>query len=371
MVKKWTEGARSVLLAPSAEAMPKTLHELLKVMVEKRASDLHITAGSPPMLRIDGSLTPVTDTPLSPEQSQAICYEILTQEHIMKFEQDLELDLGFNIKNLARFRANVYWQQHTVAGSFRQIAFQIPSFQQLGLPLLVENLSYKPNGLILVTGTTGSGKSTTLAAMINAMNQTKPWHILTVEDPIEYIFTPQKCLIDQREVGKDTMSFQNALKYALREDPDVVMVGELRDLETIRFALTLAETGHLVLTTLHTNSAVQSIDRIIDVFPAHQQDQVRVQLSFVLQGILCQQLVPKMEKGRCLALETLIPTPAIRNLIRENKSHQVYAQMQMGQTETGIQTMNQSLAGLVRSKIIYKEDAIDHSLDIEELKKLL
>ena len=273
--------------------MPATLNELLKTMVEKGASDLHIGAGTPPLIRVDGDLQPLGDASLTAEQAQNICYEILSQEQIMKFEHDLELDLSFPVKNLARFRGNVFWQQHAVTGVFRQIPYKIPSFDTLGIPAVVQELAYKPHGLVLVTGTTGSGKSTTLAAMINALNDSEAIHIITVEDPIEFAFTSKKALIHQREVGKDTASFQNALKYVLREDPDVVMIGEMRDLETVRAAITIAETGHLVFATLHTNSAVQSIDRIIDVFPAHQQDQIRVQLSFFLQGILSQQLIAK------------------------------------------------------------------------------
>lgn len=351
--------------------MAQTLHDLLKLMVEKKASDLHIGAGAPPMIRIDGSLLPVADKSLTDEQAQTLCYEILTQEQVMKFEQDLELDLGFSLENIARFRANFYWQKHAVTGAFRQIPFSVPSFEELGLPAAIQNLAYKPHGLVLVTGTTGSGKSTTLAAMINAMNKTKPWHIITVEDPIEFIFKPEKCLIHQREVEKDTQSFKNALKYILREDPDVVMIGEMRDLETIQAALTIAETGHLVLATLHTNTAVQTIERIVNVFPAHQQEQVRIQLSFVLQGILSQKLLPKTDKGRCLALEIMLPTPAIRNLIRENKVHQIYAQMQMGQQETQMQTMNQSLTHLAKKKVVTKETALLASPDTDELSKII
>lgn len=351
--------------------MAQPLHDLLKTMVEKGASDLHIGAGTPPLIRVDGALQPLGDIALTPEQAQDICFEVLTQEDVMKFEQDWELDLSFPIKNLARFRANLYKQQHAVTGAFRQIPYKIPTFEDLGLPQQIQDLAYKPHGLVLVTGATGSGKSTTLAAMINAMNQIKPWHIITVEDPIEFLFTSNKCLIHQREVGKDTASFQNALKYCLREDPDVVMIGEMRDLETVRAAITIAETGHLVLATLHTNTAVQTLDRIIDVFPAHQQNQVRVQLSFVLQGILSQQLLPKVEKGRVLALEILIPNTAIRNLIRENKTHQIYAQMQLGQEATAMQTMNQSLATLVKKKIVKKEEAFPRSPEPEEFLKLI
>ena len=351
--------------------MAKILQEMLKTMVAKGASDLHISADQPPMIRIDGSLQPLQENPLNPEEAQNICYEILSHEQVMKFEQDLELDFSFAVKDTARFRGNLFRQQQSVAGVFRMIPFKMPTFEGLGLPTAVQNLAYKPNGLVLVTGTTGSGKSTTLAAMIDAMNRAKPWHSIAIEVPIEFVYTPAKCLIHQREVGRDTMSFVNGLKYILREDPDVVLVGEMRDLETIRSAITIAETGHLVLATLHTNSAVQSIDRIVDVFPAHQQSQVRVQLSFILQGILSQQLLPKTDKGRCLALEILIPTPAIRNLIRENKSHQIYAQMQLGQEATGMVTMNQSLASLAKKKLVTKEEVLGRSSDTEELKKML
>lgn len=351
--------------------MGQTLQEFLKKIVAEKASDLHIGAGMPPMLRVDGSLKPLTDEILTPERSQELCYEILTQEQIMKFEHDLELDLSFAVEDFGRFRANIFWQQQTVVGAFRHIPFEAPSFEMLGLPALVQDLAYRPHGLVIVTGATGSGKSTTLAAMINAMNQSKPWHIVTIEDPIEFVFKPKQCLIHQREVGKDTMSFQNGLKYVLREDPDVVMVGEMRDLETVRAAITIAETGHLVLTTLHTNTAVDTVDRIIDVFPAHQQPQVRTQLSFILQGILSQQLIPRIGSGRSLALEIMIPTMAIRNLIRENKTHQIYAQMQMGQEETHMLTMNQALFKLVKDRLIEKQEALDHSPDTEELSKML
>lgn len=347
-----------------------SLKNLLKEMTEKRASDLHIGAGMPPMFRIDGLLSPAAKDHLSEEGTQKLCYEILTQEQIMKFEQDLELDLGFAIPGAARYRGNLFWQQGSVTGVFRQIPFQIPSFEELGLPKIIQELAYRPHGLVLVTGTVGSGKSTTLAAMINAMNQVKPWHIITVEDPIEFVFESKKCLIHQREIGKDTQSFQNGLKYCLREDPNAVMIGEMRDLETVRAALTIAETGNLVLATLHTNTAVESVDRIIDIFPAHQQNQVRSQLSFILQGVLSQKLLPKVDKGRTLALEIMIPTPAIRNLIRENKTHQIYAQMQMGQEESGMQTMNQSLATLVKKKTVLKEEALLRSPNLEELKKM-
>lgn len=347
------------------------LIELLKTMVAKGASDLHLGAGTPPVLRIDGRLQPLSTESLSAEQVKVCCYEMLSQEQIARLERDRELDLSFAVKNEARFRANFFWQRSSIAGAFRHIPLRIPELDQLGLPPSVQALADKPHGLILVTGTTGSGKSTTLAAMIQAINRARSWHIMTVEDPIEFVFESQKSLIHQREVGQDTASFHQGLKYVLREDPDVVMVGEMRDLETISAALTIAETGHLVLTTLHTNTAMQAVERIIDVFPAHQQDQVRVQLSFTLQGVLSQQLLPKIDGGRCLALEILLPNPAIRNLIRENKAHQLYSQMQMGQAGTGMQTMNQSLSGLIKKGWIAKEEALRRSPDPEELVKLL
>ena len=349
----------------------QTLKQLLTLMVEKKGSDLHIGAGTPPMIRVDGELQNAGEGILSPHDAQTLCHEIMSQEQIMKLEEERELDFAFQIEGVSRFRANCFWQHHSVAGAFRRIPFEIFSFEQLGLPVVVKGLTEKLNGLVLVTGATGSGKSTTLATMIDAINQKDPWHIMTVEDPIEFVFESQKSLIHQREVGQDTASFSQGLKYVLREDPDVVMVGEMRDLETIAAALTIAETGHLVLTTLHTNTAMQAVERIIDVFPAHQQDQVRVQLSFTLQGILSQQLLPKVDGGRCLALEILLPNSAIRNLIRENKIHQIYSQMQMGQTETGMQTMNQSLIDLLKRGLITKESAMVYCTEIDEMKRLL
>ena len=340
-------------------------------MVEKKGSDLHIGAGTPPMIRVDGELQNAGEGILSPHDAQTLCHEIMSQEQIMKLEEERELDFAFQIEGVSRFRANCFWQHHSVAGAFRRIPFEIFSFEQLGLPVVVKGLTEKLNGLVLVTGATGSGKSTTLATMIDAINQKDPWHIMTVEDPIEFVFEPKKSMVHQCEVARDTVSFKNALKYMLRQDPDVVLIGEMRDLETIQAAITIAETGHLVFATLHTNSAAQTIDRIIDVFPAHQQTQIRTQLSFILQGILSQQLLPKTDKGRCLALEILIPTPAIRNLIRENKTHQLYAQMQMGQQETGMTTMNQSLAALAKARTINKETALGFSPDLEELKRML
>lgn len=339
-----------------------TLYDLLKMMIEKGASDLHITTGSSPRLRIDGKLVSVDHAPLLPADTKALCYSILTDAQKHKFEENSELDLSFGVKGLSRFRANVFMQRGAVAGAFRTIPFEIRGFRELGLPDIVNEMIKKPRGLILVTGPTGSGKSTTLAAMVDRINSERYDHIITVEDPIEYLHPHKKCLINQREVNADTVSFKAALRYVLRQDPDVVLIGEMRDLETIEAALTVSETGHLTLATLHTNSAVQTINRIIDVFPPHQQEQIRVQLSFVLEGIFAQQLIPKKSGiGRVLAVELLVPNPAIRNLIREDKIHQIYSMMQTGQSKFGMQTMNQSLYELYSKGVLTYEDAVGRS----------
>lgn len=348
-----------------------TLQNLLKTTIESKASDLHICAGVPPQIRVDGSLKAIPGTkPLSADESKAICYEALSEEQQKKFATMHEMDLSFSVGEKARVRANIFMHMGTVAGAFRNIAYIIPSPEELGVPDTIMKLTEKPRGLVLVTGPTGSGKSTTLAAMINRVNETRDDHIITIEDPIEYIYHPKKALINQREVGQDTDSFAGALKYILRQDPDVVLVGEMRDLETVQAAITTAETGHLVFATLHTNTAVQTIDRIIDVFPPHHQAQIRTELSFILEGVISQQLIPKIGGGRCLALETMFPTAAIRNLIRESKTHQIYSQMQMGQGASGMQTMSQSLAHLVKSETITFEDAMSFATDIDELKSL-
>ena len=337
-------------------------------MTESGASDLHISTGTPPRLRVDGKLRVMDHPPLTPTDTKALCYSILTDAQKHRFEEHNELDLSFGIKGLSRFRANIFMQRGAVAGAFRTIPFQIRTFSELGLPDIVNDLVKKPRGLILVTGPTGSGKSTTLAAMIDRINDERHEHIITVEDPIEYLHNHKKCLINQREVNADTMSFKAALKYVLRQDPDVVLIGEMRDLETIEAALTVSETGHLTLATLHTNSAVQTINRVIDVFPAHQQEQIRVQLSFVLEGILSQQLLPrKSGNGRVMSVEILVPNPAIRNLIREDKVHQIYSQMQTGQSKSGMQTMNQSLFDLYTKGLISYEEAMGRSMVPEEL----
>ena len=348
------------------------LHQLLKAMVEKGASDLHITTGSAPQLRIDGKLVPLKTTSLTPVETKQLCYSILTDAQKHKFEEESELDLSFGVKALSRFRANVFMQRGAVAGAFRTIPFKILSFQELGLPAIVADLAKKPRGLILVTGPTGSGKSTTLASIIDKINTERHEHIITIEDPIEYLHPHKNCVVNQREVGADTQGFKKALKHILRQDPDVVLIGEMRDLETIEAALVISETGHLAFATLHTNSAVQTINRIIDVFPPHQQPQVRAQLSFVLEGVLTQNLMPRAgAPGRVLAIEVMVPNSAIRNLIREDKLHQIYSQMQMGQAKFGMQTFNQSLAVLVNKHLITVDEALIRSSDPDELRGLL
>lgn len=349
------------------------LHQLLKAMVDRGASDLHITTGTPPQLRVDGELVPLPRlNPLSPVDTKQLCYSILTDAQKHKFEEENELDLSFGVKGLSRFRANIFLQRGAVAGAFRTIPFKILTFQELGLPPIVTDLTKKPRGLILVTGPTGSGKSTTLASIIDKINKDRHEHIMTIEDPIEYLHPHQNCLVNQREVGADTRSFKTALKYILRQDPDVVLVGEMRDLETIEAALVIAETGHIAFATLHTNSAVQTINRILDVFPPYQQPQVRAQMSFVLEGILSQALLSRATgTGRVLALEVLVPNPAIRNLIREDKVHQIYSQMQVGQSKFGMQTFNQSLAALLARKLISMEEAFGRTSDPEELKNMI
>ena len=349
-----------------------SLHQILKVMVEKGSSDLHVTTGSPPQLRIDGHLVPIKMNPLTPADTQTLCYSILTEAQKHKFEEAQELDLSFGVKGLARFRANLFVQRGATAAVFRQIPIRIKTMQELGLPPVVDTLARKPRGLVLVCGPTGSGKSTTLAAILDRINSETHGHIITIEDPIEYIHPHKKCLVNQREIGADTESFKGALRYVLRQDPDVVLVGELRDMETIEAGLTIAETGHLTLATLHTNSAVQSINRIVDVFPAFQQAQIRAQLSFVLEGVLCQQLVPRLNgQGREMAMEVMVPNAAIRNLIREDKIHQLYSQMQVGQSKFGMQTMNQSLLALYMKRLISLDEAMGRCSDPVEFQNML
>ncbi len=348
------------------------MHQLLKAMIEKGASDLHLTTGTPPQLRIDGKLHALKMPPLSPQDTKQLCYSVLTDAQKHRFEEGNELDLSFSVQRLSRFRGNVFVQRGNVAGAFRAIPFKILTFEQLNLPPVVEELSKRSRGLILVTGPTGSGKSTTLASILNKINEERHEHIITVEDPIEYLHPHKGCIVNQREIGSDTEGFKQALKYILRQDPDVVLIGELRDLETIEAALTVSETGHLCFATLHTNSAVQTINRIVDVFPPYQQAQIRQQLSFVLEGVMCQSLLPRANgPGRALALEVMVPNPAIRHLIRDDKIHQMYSAMQVGQGKFGMQTMNQSLASLVQRRLISMDSAIMRSPDEQELRELL
>ena len=349
-----------------------SLHQLLTLMVEKRASDLHLTVGSPPQLRLDGSLVPIKAPPLNASETRQLCYSVLTDAQKQKLEETHELDMSFGVKDLARFRANLFFQRGAVAGVFRVIPFKVMSFEELGLPPILEELTKHPRGLILITGPTGSGKTTTLAAMIDKVNTEQHKHILTVEDPIEYLHPHRNSLINQREVGADTNSFAFALKHVLRQDPDVVLIGEMRDRETFEAALNISETGHLCLATLHTNNCVQSINRILDVFPPHQQAQIRAQLSFILEAVCSQQLVPRADgAGRALAIEIMVATPAIRNLIREDKIHQIYSQMQVGQTRYGMQTMNQSLLALYQRRLVTMEEALGRSTDPEEFRNML
>lgn len=352
--------------------MALSLHQLLKTMIEKGASDFHITTGSAPQIRVDGKLMPLNLPALGAAETKQLCYSVLTDAQKHRFEEQNELDLSFGVKGLSRFRANFFVQRGAMAGAFRTIPYKILTFEQLGLPPVVEKLCDKPRGLILVTGPTGSGKSTTLAAMIDKINSERHEHIITVEDPIEFLHHHKKCVVNQREVNSDTQSFKAALKYVLRQDPDVVLIGEMRDLETIEAALTVSETGHLAFATLHTNSAVQSINRIIDVFPSHQQSQIRAQLSFVLEGVLSQQLLAKASgEGRVMAVEVMVPNAAIRNLIREDKVHQIYSSMQTGQEQFGMQTMNQALFTLYQKRLITYEDALGRSTVPEEMLIML
>lgn len=348
------------------------LTTLLKTMVEQNASDLHITVGTPPQYRIEGRMVRVKMDPLQAQDTKELCYSVLSDAQKAEFERELELDFSFGVKDVARFRGNIFYQRSAVSGVFRRIPIQIPSFDQLGLPEIIKDLIKRPNGLILVTGPTGSGKTTTLASILDLINTQESGHILTIEDPIEFIHQHRGCVVNQREIGSDTKGFKAALKRVLRQDPDYVLIGELRDIDTIEMALTMAETGHLVFGTLHTNSAVQSIYRIVNVFPPHQQPQVRQLLAFVLQGVVSQQLLPRSDGGgRVLAQEILIPNSAVRNLIREDKLHQIYASMQSGQNLSGMVTMNQSLLRLVQLNALSKVDALEASFVPDEMAKLL
>ena len=352
--------------------MAVTLSDLLKKLLELSGSDLHITTSSPPQVRVHGHLQPLDMPPLGPADTKQLAYSVMTDAQKHRFEEDFELDFSFGLKGLARFRANIFNQRGAVAAVFRVIPFEIKSFSQLNLPAVVSKLCDRPRGLILVTGPTGSGKSTTLAAMIDKINSERHEHIITIEDPIEFVHPHKNCLVNQREIHQDTKSFSGALRAALREDPDVVLIGEMRDLETIESALRIAETGHLTFGTLHTNSAASTINRVIDVFPAHQQPQIRAQLSLVLEGILCQSLLPRAGgQGRAMAMEVLVPNPAIRNLIREDKIHQIYSSMQSGQDKYGMQTFNQALMTLYLQKAITIETALLRSSSPDELQEMI
>src|SRR5262245_11479692 len=349
-----------------------SIEAFLREMIERGASDLHRTTSSPPMIRLHGELLALAHPPLSGTDTKNLAYSLLTEAQKKKFEEESELDFSFGIKGVSRFRGNLYLQKGAVGGAFRMIPHTTPQLQSLGLPTSVPDLCDQPRGLVLVTGPTGSGKSTTLAAMIDKVNRERHEHIVTVEDPIEFVHDHKGCVVNQREVFADTHSFAQSLKHVLRQDPDIVLIGEMRDLETIEAALVVAETGHLVFSTLHTNSAVQTINRIIDVFPPHQQAQVRAQLSLVLQAVISQQLIPRKDgRGRVLAAEVMIPNAAIRNLIREEKVHQVYSQMPVGQAKFVMQTMSQALMNLVHRSFISPEQALGHATEIEEMRAML
>ena len=352
--------------------MPElTLRQLLEDMVNRKASDLHITAGVPPELRIDGSVTATEYEVLTPEKCTALAYSVLSDEQRKRFETTKELDFSFGVKGLSRFRANVFLQRGVTSMAIRQIPYEILPMEKLGLPPVVREFTNRQKGLVLVTGPTGSGKSTTLAAMLDRINSSRQSHIMTIEDPIEYIHHHKKCIVNQREIGADTSSFPTALKYVLRQDPDVILIGEMRDLETIEAALTIAETGHLVFATLHTNSTYEAVNRIVDVFPADQQKQILTQLAFTLEGVITQQLIPRSRAGgRILTAEVLMCTPAIKAVIREGKIHQIYSLMQAGQ-KYGMQTMNQALLQAVLDKHLTPEDALDRSMDRMELEGML
>ncbi|NPA41448.1 MAG: type IV pilus twitching motility protein PilT [Aquificae bacterium] len=348
------------------------LIDLIQIAVRKNASDIHITSGAKPAIRVDGNIMFMNEFPvLTPEMTQKLAYSVMSEKHRKILEERGQVDFSFGIKDIGRFRANVFYQRSSVAAAFRRLPYKIRTVTELGLSENVLDLCHRKMGIVLVTGPTGSGKSTTLAALINYINENFPYHIITIEDPVEYIFHHRKSIVNQRELEQDVFSFADALRAALREDPDVILVGEMRDKETIEIALRAAETGHLVFGTLHTNTAISTITRIVDVFPAEQQEQIRVQLSMTLQGVISQRLLPRVGGGRVLAYELLIPNVGIRNLIRENKLQQIYSLMQSGQLESGMQTMNQSLYKLYKAGYITLDEALRASPDIKELERML
>lgn len=345
------------------------IDELLRMAIDRKASDIHITVGLPPMIRLDGDVVPLPFLPLQPQDTRRLIYETLSADHLQKYEQTHELDFAYSVKGLARFRFNVYMQRGSVAAALRAIPTKIPSFDELGLPSVIRDISKRSSGLVLVTGPTGSGKSTTIATMIDDINDARQAHILTIEDPIEYLHTHKKCMVNQREMHADTFSFHNSLRAVLREDPDIILVGELRDLETIEAALTLAETGHLVFGTLHTRNAPSTVDRIVDVFPSDQQDQIRVLLGNTLEGVVSQQLLPKLGGGRCASIEVMLGTPAIKNLIREGKTHQMYSIIETSKAQ-GMQTMDNSLADLFRNGFCAYEECLMRAVDKETFARI-
>jgi twitching motility protein PilT len=353
-------------------ASPLSIQSFLEYVVQHGATDLHISNESPPLMRIDGQLTPLPVPPLSANEAKNLCYSLLTDSQRHRFEEENELDFSFGIRGLSRFRGNLFLQKGAIGGAFRLIPYEVRGLADLGLPPVVADLTKLPRGLVLVTGPTGSGKSTTLASMIDKINRERHEHIVTIEDPIEFVHEHRKCLVNQREVYADTHGFSEALRHVLRQDPDVVLIGEMRDLETVASAMTVAETGHLVLSSLHTNSAVQTINRIIDIFASDQQPQIRAQLSLILQGVVSQQLLPRLDgRGRVLAVEVMIPNAAIRNLIREQKVHQIYSQLQVGQIKFGMQTMSQSLVDLYQRRLISYDEAIGHATELDEVRAML
>jgi twitching motility protein PilT len=349
-----------------------SIRGFLEEVVKRGATDLHISADSPPLIRMDGQLSALPFPALTANESKNLCYSLLTDSQRHRFEEESELDFSFGIRGVSRFRGNLFLQKGNVGGAFRTIPHEVRSLADLGLPPVVADLTKLPRGLVLVTGPTGSGKSTTLASMVDKINRERHEHIVTIEDPIEFVHQHRHCLVNQREVYADTHAFGDALRHVLRQDPDVVLIGEMRDLETVASALTVAETGHLVLSSLHTNSAVQTINRIIDIFPSTQQPQVRAQLSLILQGVVSQQLLPRLDgRGRVLAVEVMIPNPAIRNLIREEKIHQIYSQLQVGQLKFGMQTMSQALVDLYQRRLISYEETLGHATEPDEVRTML